>query len=411
MSMKTKYVIIGGGIASLGCIDGIRKKDKDGEITLICGENTLPYARPLISYYLENKTDTDKMQYRSEAFYKENGVRVLKGIRAEKIENEKVFLENGETAEFEKALVATGSSPFVPPIKGLENVKNRFSFMTVSDALALEKAVNKESRVLIIGAGLIGLKCAEGLCGRAGKITVCDLAPHLMPSVLDSECAAPVEKKFKEMGIELIFSDSIESIENGTAKTKNGLKTDFDILVTAVGVRPNISLLKDIGAETERGVIVNEKMQTSIENIYAAGDMAEGFDITKNKKSVTAILPNAYIGGFCAGENMAGKEAVFDNIIPMNSIGFFGCHLMTAGTYEGELYEEKTENAIKKLYVKDNRLIGFMLVGNVDKAGIYTSLIRNKTPLDTMNFDNLKKNPSLLPFSFKYRRKNLGGVL
>ena len=108
------YVIIGGGIAALGCIDGIKKHDRDGKITLICGENVLPYARPLISYYLENKTDFDKMQYRDEEFYK--SIDVKKGITAEKIDGKKVILSDGEEIPFDKLLLATGSSPFVPPI-------------------------------------------------------------------------------------------------------------------------------------------------------------------------------------------------------------------------------------------------------------------------------------------------------
>ena len=144
-------------------------------------------------------------------------------------------------------------------------------------------------------------------------------------------------------------------------------------------------MLKDIGAEINRGVVINNKMETSLPGIYAAGDLTEGYDISSESNKVMAILPNAYMQGFCAGENMSGAEAEFDNQIPMNSIGFFGYHMMTAGSYDGELYEEKSADNIKKLYVKDNRLVGLIFLGNVDKVGIYTSLIRNKTPLDTID--------------------------
>ena len=403
------YVIIGGGIAALGCIDGIKKHDRDGKITLICGENVLPYARPLISYYLENKTDFDKMQYRDEEFYK--SIDVKKGITAEKIDGKKVILSDGEEIPFDKLLLATGSSPFVPPIPGLDSVKNKFTFMTEEDAAGLEAAVTEKSRVLIVGAGLIGLKCAEGLKERAAEITVCDLADRVLSSILDTECAAIVEEKLKKSGIKFMLSDTAEKFSGNSAQMKSGKTVDFDVLVMAVGVRANTALAKETGAEVNRGVIVNNKMETTVPGIYAAGDVTEGEDISSGSKKVMAILPNAYMGGLCAGCNMAGADNSFDTQIPMNSIGFFGYHMMSAGSYDGELYEEKDGDNIKKLFIKDNRLIGFILLGNVDKAGILTALIRNKTQIDTIDFGLMKKNLSLLPFSQEYRRKNLGGVV
>ncbi len=406
------YVIIGGGIASLGCIEGIRKHDGEGKITLVCGEDYLPYARPLISYYLENKTTLEKMNYRSEDFYKKNNVEVKKGVKATKINRNTVSCDDGSEIAFDRLLAATGSSPFVPPISGLENVKNVFTFMTICDTLKLEKAIKKNSRVLIVGAGLIGLKCAEGLAGRVKEITVCDLADKVLSSILDSECASVVKEKIEENGIKFMLSDSVEKFESADiAKMKSGKTVEFDALVMAVGVRPNLSLLKEIGAEINRGVKVNNKMETSLPGIYAAGDLTEGHDITSGGDKVMAILPNAYMQGLCAGENMSDSDSEFDNQMPMNSIGFFGYHIMTAGSYDGELYEEKTEDTVKKLYTKDNKLIGLIFLGNVDKVGIYTSLIRNQTPLDTIDFDSIKKNPSLLAFSQDYRRRNLGGVL
>lgn len=406
-----KYVIIGGGIASLGCIDGIRANDADGEITLVCGEDVLPYARPLISYYLENKTTMEKMQYRGKDFYADNKITVKLGVTAEKTEGKTVILSDGEHISYDKLLVATGSSPFVPPIAGLDTVEKKTSFMTEKDALALEEMIDENSRVLIIGAGLIGLKCAEGLCGRVKKITVCDLADRVLSSILDSECAEIVAEKLTQNGIEFMLADTAESFDKNTAKMKSGKTVEFDVLVTAVGVRPNLALLKESGANINRGVLVNDKMETSVADIYAAGDITEAEDSSSGTKKVMAILPNAYMGGYCAGCNMAGAENRYDNQIPMNSIGFFGYHMMTAGSYDGELYEEKTDDGIKKLYVRDNRLVGFIIIGNVNRAGIYTSLIRNKTPLDTIDFDLIKKNPSLLPFSCEYRGKTLGGVV
>lgn len=406
-----KYVIIGGGIAALGAIEGIRSIDKEGTITVICDESVPPYARPLISYYLENKTNFEKMQYRTEDYYRKLKVNFLLNTSAKKIEEGSVALQNGEKIPFDKLLAATGSSPFVPTIEGYETVSKKFTFMTENDAKALEDSTDKDSDILIIGAGLIGLKCAEGLKNRVKSITVCDLADRVLSSILDNESASIIEESLKKENINLMLSDSAIKFENNTAVMKSGKKVNFDVLVMAVGVRPNISILKDIDVKINRGVIVNPKMETSVPNIYAAGDIAESYDITAKTSKIMAILPNAYIGGFTAGTNMAGGDKRFDNQIPMNSIGFFGLHLMSAGSYDGDVYEEKTENGLKKLFIKDNRLVGFIIIGNVDKTGIYTYLVRNSVPLDSIDFDSIKKNPSLLPFSYEYRRKNLGGVL
>lgn len=404
------YVIIGNGIASLGCIDGIRSVDKDGKITVISREKHPTYARPLISYYLEGKTTPEKMKYRSDDFYEKNGVTVVYGENAEKIDGNRVVCENSGY-DFSSLLIATGSSPFVPPFEGLDSVEKKFSFMTLDDALELEAAVDKSSRVLIIGAGLIGLKCAEGLAGRSAHITVCDLADRVLSSILDEPCAKIVADRLTDAGIELRLGTSAAGFDKNTAHMTDGTDVEFDVLVLAVGVRANIALAKDAGLACGRGITVDEKMRTSAEGIYAAGDVCEMSNLYSDDKKVMAILPNAYIGGYTAGVNMAGGEARFENPVPMNSIGFFGYHIMTAGSYEGELFEQTDGDTVKKLYTENGCLNGFMMLGNVARAGIYTSLIRNKTPLSEVDFDLVAKEPSLITFTEKYRRQKLGGVL
>ena len=187
-----RYIIIGNGIAAAGCVEGIRSVDRESGITVISGEEHPVYCRPLISYYLEGKTDREKMNYRAADFYEKAGCDVLYGVKAVDIdaENGRVKTDDGAELAYSALCVAAGSAPFVPPFEGLETVKDQFSFMTLDDALALEAAVTKTSRVLIVGAGLIGLKCAEGLRDRAGKIIVCDLADRVLSSILDADCAA-----------------------------------------------------------------------------------------------------------------------------------------------------------------------------------------------------------------------------
>lgn len=413
-----QYVIVGNSIAAAGCIEGIRKVDKDTPITVISSEKHPVYCRPLISYYLEGKTNSDKINYRKDTFYSDNGCTVIYGETADKINPEKhtVLLSNGEEISYSRLLIATGSSPFVPHFDGIETVPQKFSFMTLDDTLNLEKAICKTSKVLIVGAGLIGLKCAEGLKDRVGKITVCDLAKNVLSSILDDDTAPIVQAHLEKNGVEFLMGDSVKSFDRNIATMQSGKQVEFDILVTAVGVRPNTSLVSDIGGEVNRGIVVNAKMQTDITDIFAAGDCSEGYDLSIDKTRVLALLPNAYMGGFCAGMNMAGGDKDFSNAIPMNSIGFMGLHIMTAGNYVTEkdggiVLSQKTADATKKFFVKDNQLKGYILIGNVLGGGIYTSLIREKTPLDTLDFESLQKNPTFFAFSAETRRKKFGGVV
>lgn len=411
----SRFVIIGNGVAAAGCIEGIRSADKESEITVISAEKHPVYSRPLISYYLEGKTTLEKMNYRSLDFYDKNNTELIYAT-AEKIDAKKGEVTfDGKKTTFDKLCLATGSSPFIPKMNGLENVKSKFTFMTMDDSLALEKALKKDSRVLIIGAGLIGLKCAEGILGRVGSVTVCDLADRVLSSILDSECADVMQKHLESKGIKFLLSDSAESFEKNKAKMKSGETVEFDILVLAVGVRANVQLAKDAGAEVNRGIIIGTKMQTTLENVYAAGDCTEGFDSSAGANRVLAILPNAYMQGYCAGVNMAGGESSITNAIPMNSIGFFGLHCTSAGSYfakgEGEIYEEKTCGGIKRLYIKNDRITGYIIIGDVTGAGIYTRLIREKTDLSGVNVDELKKDATLAIFLPETRRKMLGGVV
>lgn len=413
-----EYVIIGNGVAATGCIEGIRSVDRSSKITVISEENHPVYCRPLISYYLEGKTTLEKMNYRDESFYESNGCQVLCGKRATRIDapSKSILLDDGTSLSYTSVCVATGSSPFVPPFAGLDTVQNKFSFMTLDDTLALEKSLDKQSRVLIVGAGLIGLKCAEGICERVGSIAVCDLASRVLSSILDNECASVMQNKLEEKGIKFMLGDTVSEFSGNTALMKSGKTVEFDILVMAVGVRGNISLVKEIGGETNRGIIVNEKMQTSLPDIYAAGDCSEGMDISFGDRRVLAILPNAYMQGHTAGVNMAGGCEVFDKAIPMNSIGFFGLHAITAGSYfgsaeGGEMYEEKGDGTLKRMFVKDGVLTGFILIGQVERAGIYTSLIRERVPVDSIDFETMKKIPTLFAYSQNQRRQLLGGVV
>ena len=405
----SKIVIIGNSAAAIGCVEGVRSVDKNSEIVLIASEKHHTYSRPLISYLLYGKTDEQRMKYRPDSFYSDNMVDTMLGKTAVSVDpkSHTVKLESGEVISYDKLMVATGSSPFVPPMKGLDKVEKKFTFMTLDDAHALDEAISAESRVLVIGAGLIGLKCVEGIADKVKEIAVVDMADRILPSVLDAEGAELVQKSIEKHGVKFYLNDSAAELEPNKAKLKSGAEVEFDVLVVAVGVRPNIALLKDAGAECGRAIKTDNKCQTSLKDIYAGGDCTESYDITIGAERVLALLPNAYMQGNTAGVNMAGGEQLYENAIPMNAMGMFGYHMITAGSYEGNVYTEKEGENYKKLFYKDNRLMGYIMIGDIKRAGIYTALIKNQTPLDSIDFELIKQKPQLMAFSAEDRREKL----
>ncbi len=400
-----RYVIIGNSAAAVGCIEGIRQLDKGGSVTVISSEPYHTYSRPLISYLLWGKTTEEGMKYRPDGFYEQNGCRALLGRAAVGIDPKKkqVTLDGGETLPYDKLLVAAGSRPFVPPMEGLDGVKNSFTFMSLDDARALGEALRPDSRVLVVGAGLIGLKCVEGIRDRVGEVTVADLAGRILPSVLDEAGAALMQRHIESHGVRFLLGDSVAAFEGNTARMKSGASVDFDILVTAVGVRPNTELVKEAGGLVRKGIVIDEYGRTSLPDVYAAGDCTESHDITVDENRILALLPAAYMQGECAGLHMAGGERPYDKAIPMNAAGFFGLHMITAGSYVGEDRVIPQKEGYKRLFFEDGVLKGYILIGNVERAGIYTSLIRERTPLSSIDFELIQEKPQLMAFSRKDR--------
>lgn len=411
--MEKNYVIVGNSAAAIGCVEGIRQVDTKGSILIVSDEPYHTYSRPLISYLLWGKTDRQRMKYRPDSFYEDNQVDTLFGVKATALHPEEHTLEldNGETVTYGKLLLATGSRPFIPPMEGLDQVEKKFTFMTLNDALALEEAITPDSKVLIVGAGLIGLKCAEGIFEKVASLTVVDLANRILPSILDEEGSKLVQEYIEKKGVKFYLSDSVAKFENGVAHLNSGAEVEYDVVVIAVGVRPNVELAQEAGIDVNRGILTDVHCATSAADVYAAGDCTVSHNIASDQDQILALLPNAYMQGETAGIEMAGGEANYDKAIPMNAMGMLGLHMITAGVYDGEVYKEQNCEGYKKLFVKDGKLKGYILIGDVIKrAGIYTSLIREQTPLDEIDFDLIKHSPQLMAFAKKERKVKLAGA-
>jgi NAD(P)H-nitrite reductase large subunit len=407
------YVIIGNSAAAIGAVQGIRKNDTTGNITIISDEPYHTYSRPLISYWLKGAVTENNMRYRDADFYEKNNVKTILGVSAVSFDatEKTVMLSNGEMVRYDKLLIATGSKPFTPPAEGFDEVSQKFSFMKFDDAKAVKQALFPGAKVLIVGAGLIGLKAAEAVYEHTENITVIDLADRILSSILDETGAAIVQKHIEKKGVKFILGTSVKKYSDNTALLTGkaeGDTVDFDILITAVGVRANTELVKNAGGKVNRGIITDKTQAViDLKDVYAAGDCTESIDVTTNESKILALLPNAFLQGEVAGKNISGEYIYYVNAIPMNAIGFFGCHIITAGTYDGDEYTVNDGENYKKLVVKDGFLKGFILIGDVDRAGIYTSLIKEHIGVADCDFEMLKKSPKMAAFAKIRRDKKL----
>ena len=403
-----KYVLIGGSIATGGAIEGILSVEKNADITVICGEKRPLYSRPLISYALEKKTTDEKMYFHGEDYYEKKGVKAVYAV-AEKVDPEKkVVIAEGKEYSYDELLVATGSKPFVPPIKGLENVTKKHTFYTMDDMLGLRADLEKGGKVLIVGAGLIGMKCAEGVKEYMDDIVIADMAPRPLPAATTPEAGSIVQERLSSI-IDFRLNAALDHFDGNKAVFGSGEEVTFDILVLALGVRPQVGLLKEIGAEVNRGIIVNEKMQTNLPHVYAAGDVVESYEAVGESKRLLQLFPSAYLGGKTAGKNMAGEEISFLTDIPMNATNLFGVRITSAGLFVGEKTEVTVGEDYRALYTEGGVIRGFILIGDSARAGILTDFIRKKRPIGDLDAKELLAGRDLSVYPAEERRAALGG--
>lgn len=410
------YVIVGNSVAAVGAIRAIRELDQKGTITVISRERHNAYGRPLISYLLGGLINEKRMAYLPENFYEQHRINLL--LESEVVgvdtKGKKVKLAGGDAIPYDKLLLATGGDPFVPPIEGMADKDRIFTFTTWDDAAKLKGIAGDIDRAVVIGGGLIGLKAAEGLNLIDKGVTVVELADRVLSSAFDRPAGKIVARKMKANGIDVITEDTVVRIEGeGAGITGVTLKSgDFipcDTVVVAIGVRPAAGFLSGSGVTVNRGIVVDDTMGTTVKDVYAAGDVAEAADFFSNQKNPMPIWPDAYIQGDIAGTAMAGGDKRYEGGLAMNSIEFFKVSTISMGItnpkdpseYEIHTYQDIQNYQYRKIVLQDNRLVGAVLVGSVDRAGIFAGLIREKadmTPfkdsllLPDFGFINLSKD-------------------
>lgn len=387
------HVIIGNSAAAVGAVEGIRRLDKESPIIIISAEPHHTYSRPLISYFLSGKVNAEKMVYRPKNFYEENGVTTMFGRKATAIDldGKAVVLADGSRVSYDTLLIATGSKPVTLNIPGIDH-ERVFSFYTINDSLKLREFIGDAMKAVVLGAGLTALKAAEALVALGVETTLV-VRSRILRNFLDPGATEVLLAHLAESGLILATgSEPVAITEDGadlSVKLSDGRVLTGDFVVSAVGIEPNKGLIAGTGVAAEHGILVDQAMRTNVPDIYAAGDVAQGFDLLTGCKRVIPLLPVAYAQGETAGRNMAGENTAYSGL-SMNAVSFFGLPLISAGiireedTDEVHLYKSDSGKTYRKLVFRQNRLIGFVLVEQIDRAGILTWLIRES--MDTADY-------------------------
>ncbi|MBQ9227628.1 MAG: NAD(P)/FAD-dependent oxidoreductase [Eubacterium sp.] len=412
-----KYIIIGASAAGLACAEQIRKEDKSGEITVFTKEHFLPYSRPSISYYLKGAVKESSMALRKPTYYQRNKINIVTDAEVKGINREKKTVRVGrKDVPYDKLCICTGSKPFVPPMKNVLGKSNAFTFLDLAATKAIKNAANQSTRAVVIGAGLIGMKAAEGLSKICKSVDVVELSPRILPSILDEKSSKRVKKYVEENGhIRFHLGDTVAAAKSkGKTITsvilKSGKELKCDLLILAVGVRPETELAEKAGLEVNRGIITNPAtLQTSDESIYAAGDCTVSVDMLDGTKKMIALWPNAVYQGMAAGAQMSGGSLALDGTYSVNAIDFYGLRICTCGLInaEGEQYSDRiiqNDEQYKRLILEGDRLVGFVLINASENAGIYTRLIENRVALSSLEGD-IADTPSLLLFDKESRKE------
>jgi len=392
-----RYILVGGSAAAVSAVEAIRSVDNASPIELFTDEKKPLFSRVLLPYYIAEELPKSLLNFRSVDFFKENNVTAHVGVKIQEIDpaSKIVTTGDGSTYRFDKLLLATGGNAIVPKIPGVDK-EGISPLKTMADAERIYRF--KGDRAVVIGAGSIGVESCISLMRRGMRVTLVEQLGHILPTVFDEEAAAIIRGVLEQMGIEVITGErAIEFSGNGhiqSVVTSTG-EIECDNVILSVGVRPAVELADNAGIEIGDmgGIKTDGNMMTSSQDVYAAGDVCETFDIARNQTFVNAIWPIAVEQGRIAGLNMAGQKTQYPGSVRMNSIGnFIGIPAMSMGVTRTEEcsyadeechfqeIKKRTKNTYKKIILRNGCIVGaiFIGVGQTQRCGIVSILLRRQ---------------------------------
>ena len=381
--------MIGCGSAALSALKQMRKLGSEDEVKLATMENYAPYSPMSLPYLLSGKKKESEIYLTESNFFDNLKATLITGRRVDGIRprDKSVVYDNGESESYDKLLIATGSQPVRPPIKGLEGA-NFLGFHTLDDYHEMIDQLREGSEVAVLGAGLVGMEVASALSERGYKVTILEKEKGVLPLSFDQTVGDYISQIYAEHSVDIFLDKEVTEIRNASKKREvvcaDGHVFQADLLVCCVGVTSRVSMLDGSGIETNRGILVDNRLRTNVDGIYSAGDVAEAPSFFTGENGLSPILPSAVEQGKIAGSNMIGEKAFYDGWLSMNLYNFFGHLAVSIGDFTSangdEVLTERDDvkREYGKIVCRDNRLVGANFF-NIDlDGGVLQYLIRNR---------------------------------
>lgn len=383
-----RVIIVGNGLAGMIAAKTLRELDKNVEVDVFAEEKYHYYPRPNLIEFLAGNLSFEKIFAFPEKWYAEQNinVRLEKPVTRISPDSKEIEIVGGEKEKYEFLILASGSLAFVPPIKGAEK-EGVFTLRTLDDAFELIEYTKSHQRVTVIGGGLLGLETARAIKSRGAEVEVVEFFDHLLPRQLDVQGASLLKSQIEKMGIgvhlglaceEVLGQDRIAGL-----RFKGGQEFETEVAIVAAGVRPNIRVAQDGGLETDRGLVVNDYLQSSHPEILGAGDIIQHAD------RVYGIIPASFNQARIAAQNVMGEKQKYEGTIPSNTLKVVGIDLASIGTVnpEDESYEEvrkvnQGQGLYKKIVLRNGEVCGFICIGTKKGVSEISRLISQKANVE-----------------------------
>jgi NAD(P)H-nitrite reductase large subunit len=386
-----RVLIAGNSAAGVSCAQTIRRLKPDAQITLVGAEDAPFYSRCLLSYYIAGELERKRLFLRTRDWYHSNRIELVRGERIARVKPtmRQAVLESGRSLQYDFLVVATGSSAAALSIPGF-SARGVFTLRNLDHADAILRFIRsrRPREAVVLGGGFIGLKVAYALRVRGMKVTVIEKLNQIMPRMLDKKGSKILSSFLVRQGINVRIGASISEIrarakDVSSVRLEDGKELRCDLLVVAVGVKPNTELLPR-ASSANGGIITDEFMRTKFERIFACGDVAVTTDLVTGERTINALWFNAVQQGRVAGQNIAGTQRKYPGSFAANAVEFFGYPVIALGAVSLNGASEVISSYIprgrvyKRLLFCENRLVGAILMGDVEAAGVFGALIRTK---------------------------------
>jgi nitrite reductase (NADH) large subunit len=382
--MEPKHlVVVGNGMAGMACVDEILKRKPNLRITVLSEEPYYNYNRILLSAVLAGEKSVEEIYINTKEWYDKNNIFLCRGVKAIEIDakNKTVTTQDGSSISYDLLLLATGSNPFIPPIEGT-NKEGVYTFRNMADVETLLERCKTAKQALVIGGGLLGLEAARGILNQGVKVTVVHLTDRLMEMQLDEVGGEFLKREIEKLGITVLLNSSTSKIMgNGHVEAvmfKEGAIVPADLVVIACGIRPNVELAKKAGLQVNRGIVVNDYMETSDPNIFAVGECVE------HQGKVYGLVAPLYDQGKVLARTITGdKGPKYEGSVLATKLKVMGIELFSAGNFkatEPEMevisYQDHAFGIYKKVVVHQDRVVGTILIGDASDANRFLEMIR-----------------------------------